>query len=112
MEKNEEKIESALDQPVDSAGGIADTANKAVRDTAQKYLNAAGMKVNLTDVEGRIRERALLSVGIAAGVGFILGGGLSTGPGVLLLGLFGRSAARRKATNIGREQLQKARSRA
>src|SRR5690348_1705042 len=98
MEKNEAKIESALDEPVDSAGGIADTANKAVRDTAQEYLNAAGMKVGLIDVERRIRERALMSVGIAAGTGFNLGGGLSTGPGVLLLSLFARSAARRKAT--------------
>ena len=112
MEKGEEKIENALDEPVGSAGGVADTANKALRDTAQKYLDAAGMKVNLKDVERRLRERALLSVGIAAGVGFILGGGLATRPGVILLGLFGRGAARQMATNTGRQLLQSARSRA
>jgi ElaB/YqjD/DUF883 family membrane-anchored ribosome-binding protein len=112
MEKSEEKIENALDESVGSASGIADTANRALRDTAQKYLNAVGMKVDLSNVEGRLRERALLSVGIAAGVGFILGGGLATRPGVILLGLFGRSAARQMTTNTGRKLLPNARSRA
>ena len=112
MEKSEDKIENMLDEPVGSVGGVASTANKAVRDTAQKYLNAVGMKVDLKDVEGRLREQSLLSIGIAAGIGFILGGGLGTRPGVMLLGLFGRRAARQIATNTGRELLQNARSRA
>jgi hypothetical protein len=76
-----------------------------------KYLNAVGMKVDLKDVEGRLREQSLLSIGIATGIGFILGGGLGTRPGVMLLGLFGRRAARQMATNAGRELPQNARLR-
>jgi ElaB/YqjD/DUF883 family membrane-anchored ribosome-binding protein len=111
MEKSEDKIENVLDEPVGSVGGVANTANKAVRDTAQKYLNAVGMKVDLKDVEERLREQSLLSIGIAAGVGFILGGGLGTRPGVTLLGLLGRRAARQMTTNAGRELPQNARLR-
>jgi hypothetical protein len=68
------------------------------------------MKVDLKDFEERIRDRALFSLGIAAGVGFVLGGGLGTRPGVMLLGLFGRRAARQTATNIGRQVFQKSSS--
>jgi hypothetical protein len=70
------------------------------------------MKVDLKDIEERLRARALFSLGIAAGAGFLLGGGLATKPGVILFGLFGRAAARQTATNVGRQVLQKATSHA
>ena len=60
---------------VSPRGGIARTANKAVRDSAQKYLNAAGINVDLGNLEQRIHSRPLLSVGLAAGAGFAFGGG-------------------------------------
>jgi len=112
MEKRNDEIENVADESAAFVAGAAKTANRAVRDTAQKYLNAAGMKVDLEDIEERLRDRALFSLGIAAGAGFILGGGLATRPGVMLLGLFGRTAARQTATNVGRQVLQKAGSRA
>lgn len=102
MEKRDNEIGNVVDDATASQAGVANTTNRAVRDTAQKYLDAAGVKLNLADIEARVRERALLSVGIAAGVGFVLGGGLATRPGVILLGLFGRIAVRQAATNVGR----------
>jgi hypothetical protein len=105
---NETKTENMIDSADSSVSGIAKTANKAVRDTAQKYLNAAGMRVDLEDVEQRIRGRALLSLGLAAGAGFVLAGGLGTRPGMMMLALFGRTVARRAATNMGRQVFQRA----
>jgi len=111
MEKRDEEIENvAVDADV-STGGVAKTANRAVRDTAQKYLHMAGVKVDLENIEARLRERALISLAIAAGTGFVLGGGLATKPGVILLGLFGRVAARQTATNVGSQILQNTGSR-
>jgi hypothetical protein len=112
MEERHDEIENVVAQSAASVAGAAKTANRAVRDTAQKYLNAAGMKIDLADIEERIRDRALFSVWIAVGIGFILGGGLATRPGVMLLGLFGRTAARQTATNVGRQVFQKAAARA
>ena len=108
METSYDGTESLVDDAAGSASMAAETANKAVRDTAQKYLNAAGINVNLQDVEERIRGRALFSFGIAAAIGFVLGGGLATRPGVMMLGLFGRNAARQAATNMGRKVSQAA----
>jgi hypothetical protein len=112
MEKRDDEIENVIDESAASVAGTAKVANRAVRDTAQKYLNAAGINVDLRGFEERLRDRALLSLGIAAGVGFVLGGGLATKPGVMLLGLFGRATTRRTVTNVGRQVLRKAGSQA
>ncbi|MBV8358207.1 MAG: hypothetical protein JO189_09770 [Deltaproteobacteria bacterium] len=111
MQKREE-TNNVIDESASSAAEVANTANRAMRDTAQKYLDMAGMKVDLGDIEQRLRDRALFSLGLAMGIGFILGGGLATKPGVMLLGLFGRSAVRQTAKNVGEQVLQKASSRA
>jgi hypothetical protein len=111
MEKKADEIENVIDESAASIAEGAKTVNSAIRDTAQKYLNAAGMKVNMKDIEKRLRDRGLLSLGVAAGLGFILGGGLATRPGVMLLGLFGRAAARQTEMNVGRQVLQQAGSR-
>jgi hypothetical protein len=108
METRDAGTESLVDDAAGSARVAAETVNKAVRDTAQKYLSAVGINLSLQDVEERIRGRALFSFGIAAAIGFVLGGGLATRPGVMMVGLFGRTAARRAAMNAGRQVSQAA----
>src|ERR1700722_18838486 len=75
-------------------------ADRALRDIAQKYIDRAGMKVDLKKVEQRIRENPFPSTGIAAAAGFVVGGGLVTRPGSALLALFGRRAVRETMTNV------------
>lgn len=89
----------------------AKTVTTALRETAQKYFDAAGMEIDLEVVEERIRDRPLLSMAVAAGTGFIIGGGLATKPGIALLALFGRTAARDTVTNAGRQVWERARNR-
>lgn len=103
-----ENTDTSIDDVAGAGAGTARSPNNAVRDTAQDYLNAAGMKVDLGAIEQTIRSRALFSLGIAATMGFVLGGGLATRPGVIMLGLLGRTAARHAAMNIGRQALQNA----
>jgi ElaB/YqjD/DUF883 family membrane-anchored ribosome-binding protein len=100
--------ESEADESKASAAGAAKTADRAMKDTAQKYLSAAGIKVDLEDIERRIRNRPLFSLAIAAGAGFVMGGGMATKMGLVLLGLFGRKAAAETATNFGRQILRQA----
>ena len=59
-----DQSDNDYDEPI-SIAGAAKTADTAARDTAQKYLDAAGMKVDLRDVE----ENPFYSLGIAAGAG-------------------------------------------
>jgi len=94
------------------ASGAAKTANSAMKDTAYKYLGATGIKVDLEDVENKIRDRPLFYLAIAAGSGFVIGGGLATKIGLTLLGLAGRKAAAETATNFGRQVLRQAAGRA
>lgn len=75
-------------------------ADRALRDTAQKYIDRTGIKVDLKTVEQRIRDKPLPSAAIAAAAGFIVGGGLITRPGLALVALFGRTAARDTATKV------------
>jgi len=42
--------ESQADESIASAAGAARTANGAMKDTTQKYLDAAGIKVDLEDI--------------------------------------------------------------
>ena len=94
---------SEAEESIASATGAAKEASRAVKDTAQKYLDFAGVKVNLAATEKRIRERPLFYLALGAGSGFVIGGGLATKTGVALLGLFGRKAAVETATNFGRQ---------
>jgi len=107
MEKRDDEIETVIDESAVSVAGAAKAANRGLRETVQKYLNAAGINVDLQNFEERLRARALLSLGIAAGTGFVLGGGLATKPAVMLLGLFGSATTRQTATKVGRQVPQK-----
>ena len=48
----------------------------AMRDAVQKYIDRAGIKVDLKKVEQQIRDKPFPSAAIAAAVGFVVGGGL------------------------------------
>ena len=100
--------EPQADEFITSAAGAAKTADRAMKDTAQKYLGAAGIKVDLEVIESRIRGRPLFSLAIAAAAGFAIGGGMTTKIGLALLGLLGRKAATETATNFGRQILSQA----
>src|SRR5258708_7288744 len=83
-----------------SAAKTADRADKAIRNTADRYLKRFRMNLDLEQVERWIREKPLSSAGIAAAAGFIVGGGLVTRPGVAILAVLGRSAARDSVRNL------------
>jgi hypothetical protein len=99
---------SQMEEPLVSAAGAAQTANRAINETAGKYLAAAGIKVDLEDIRNQIRDRPLFYLAIAAGVGFVAGGGMTSKLGLALLGLVGRRAATETATNFGRQMLRQA----
>ena len=97
---------SGAEESITSSAGTAKKASRAVKDTAQKYLDAAGLEIDLDDIEKRIRDRPRFYLLLAAGAGFVVGGGLATNLGVALLGMFGRMAAVETATNFGRQVLR------
>ena len=45
---------------------------------------------------------------LAAGAGFVIGGGMASKMGIALIGLVGRKAAAETATNLGRQVLRQA----
>jgi hypothetical protein len=99
---------SQTEEPIVSASGLAEKANRAINDTAQKYLAAAGIKVDLEAVLDKIRDRPLFYLAIAGGVGFVIGGGMASKMGLALIGLIGRKAATETVTNLGRQVLRQA----
>ena len=99
---------SQTEESIVSAAGAAKAANKAINDTARKYLAAAGSEVDLENIRNRIRNRPLFFIAIAAGAGFVIGGGMTSRMGLLLIGLAGRRAAAEAATNLGRPVLRQA----
>jgi hypothetical protein len=72
----------------------AQTADNAIKETAATYMRNVGVDLNFERLERSIREKPLAAAGLAAGAGFILGGGMATRPALALLALFGRKAAR------------------
>jgi ElaB/YqjD/DUF883 family membrane-anchored ribosome-binding protein len=97
----------ALEDEAESAGEsispvteATEQAEKAVKDTAGRYLRSFGMNPDLAKVEKWIRDRPLPSAAIAAAAGFIIGGGMASRPGVAMLALLGREAAKQAATNM------------
>ncbi|HEX4211449.1 MAG TPA: hypothetical protein VHY56_13715 [Candidatus Binataceae bacterium] len=91
------------EEPLVSAAGAAAAANEAINETARKYLTRAGIKVDPKDIQNQIHDGPLFYLGVAAGAGFIVGGGLASKWGLALLGLAGRRAATETATNLGRQ---------
>jgi 1,4-dihydroxy-2-naphthoyl-CoA synthase len=83
-----------------SKGDTVSHADRAIRDTAQKYLDRSGIKIDLRQIEKSIREQPVRSAAIAVAAGFVVGGGMVTRLGMAALALFGRQAARETATNF------------
>jgi hypothetical protein len=79
---------------------MAEKTDRAIVDTAQKYLRRRGVDFDLRQVEKTIREKPLSAAALAATAGFIVGGGLATRPGLAMLFLFGRMAARETAIDL------------
>ena len=92
--------ERSVDESTSPTMDAAEKADRAVRDTAQTYLEKFGVKLDLEQIEKSIRDKPLPSVAIAAAAGFIIGGGMATRPAVAILALFGRKAAKETATNF------------
>lgn len=78
----------------------AKTADNAIKETAATYMRNVGVDLNFERLERSIREKPLAAAGLAAGAGFILGGGMATRPALALLALFGRKAARDTAASF------------
>ena len=69
-------------------------ADRALEDAAQNFLRKNGINFDLRKVEKSIRDNPGYSAAIAASAGFVVGGGMATPPGLAILFLFGRTAAR------------------
>lgn len=74
----ENRDDRDFDDSITSEGGAVRKADGAIRDTAQKYLDRSGIKLDLQQIEKTIREKPLRSAAIAAGAGFVVGGGTVT----------------------------------
>jgi ElaB/YqjD/DUF883 family membrane-anchored ribosome-binding protein len=82
------------------AQGIAGNTDRAFRTTAQSYLDRAGFKLDLRQLESTIREKPMQAAAIAAAAGFLVGGGMGTRWGAAILTFAGRKAARDTAGNL------------
>jgi ElaB/YqjD/DUF883 family membrane-anchored ribosome-binding protein len=82
------------------AQGIAGKTDRAFRTTAQSYLDRAGLKLDLRQLESTIRDKPVQAAAIAAAAGFLFGGGMGTRWGAAILTLAGRKAARDTAGNL------------
>jgi ElaB/YqjD/DUF883 family membrane-anchored ribosome-binding protein len=102
----EHEGDQTFDESLTSVNKAARKADGAIRDTAQKYIDKAGLKLDLKQVETNIRRNPMPAVAIAASAGFIVGGGMVTRLGLAMLTLFGRQAARETATNFIRGGLR------
>ncbi len=71
---------------VDSLGRVARSFSQELRDTAADFGRAL-------DMRGRVQRHPYLMVAAAAGLGYVLGGGLFTRTTARLLGVAGRVAA-------------------
>jgi ElaB/YqjD/DUF883 family membrane-anchored ribosome-binding protein len=105
-EKTATETHEQKEAPLLSAAGAANTANKAINETLDKYLAAIGL--DLEEIEERIREKPGLYIAISVGVGFVAGGGMASKLGLMLLGVAGRRTASETAKNFGRQVLRQA----
>jgi len=92
--------ERDMSESVTPVKKVAEKTDRAIVDTAQRYLRRRGVDFDLRQIEKTIREKPLSAAAIAATAGFIVGGGLATRPGLAMLMLFGRMAARETAVNF------------
>ena len=102
MRTEDEREMSESSTPVKK---VAEKTDRAIVNTAQRYLKSRGVDFDLREVEKTIREKPLSAAALAATVGFIVGGGLATRPGLAMLILFGRMAAKETAVNFVTEMV-------
>src|SRR5258708_1881426 len=96
----ENAIERNANESMTPMMKAAEKADRALVDTAQSYLRRRGFELDLRQVEKSIRDQPRSSAAIAASAGFIAGGGLATRPGLAMMILFARIAARETAVNF------------
>ena len=92
-------------KPIESSSIAAEATKKtdsALRSTAQKYLSSAGVE----EIETAIRKKPAAAAALAAAAGFVVGGGLASRPGLVVLALLGRKAARETAANFAGEMMR------
>ena len=94
------------EEPVFSAARAATNANNAINETIDKYLAAAGIKIDLNNIQDRVRARPLFYMATMASIGFVVGGGVTSKLGLLLFGIGGRRMGADTATNFGRRILR------
>ena len=97
MRTEDEREMSESSTPVKK---VAEKTDRAIVDTAQRYLKRRGVDFDVRQLEKTIREKPLSAAALAATAGFIVGGGLATRPGLAMLFLFGRMAAKETAVNF------------
>jgi hypothetical protein len=102
---NEETKDTAMPETKDKTNeepdqGMTGKADRAFRATAQSYLDRAGIKFDLQQLENTIREQPVLAAAIAAAAGFLVGGGMATRLGAAMLAFLGRRAFRDTASNL------------
>ena len=102
MRTEDEREVSESSTPVKK---VAEKTDRAIVNTAQRYLKRRGVDFDLRQLEKTIREKPLSAAALAATVGFIVGGGLATRPGLAMLILFGRMAAKETAVNFVTEMV-------
>jgi ElaB/YqjD/DUF883 family membrane-anchored ribosome-binding protein len=103
MRTEDERDMSESSTPVKK---VAEKTDRAIVNTAQQYLKKRGVDFDLRQLEKTIREKPLSAAALAATVGFIVGGGLATRPGLAMLVLFGRMAAKETAVNLVTEMVR------
>ena len=103
MRTEDESTSSESATPVKK---MAEKTDRAIVNTAQRYLRRSGIDFDLRQLERTIREKPLSAAAIAASAGFIVGGGLATRPALALLVLFGRIAARETAVDLVSEMVR------
>jgi len=92
--------EDVMDESTSAIADITKKADNAVRDTARTYLTRFGVGIDLEKIEKSIRRKPLRSAGIATGVGFVIGGGMTTRPSIALLAYFSWIVAKDAATHL------------
>jgi hypothetical protein len=92
--------ENDSDQQKSMIDGGVKKADTAIKDTAGVYLKKFGVNLDLDQMEKWICDNPLRTTMIAAASGYILGGGMATRPGVAILALLGRKAAKETATQL------------
>jgi ElaB/YqjD/DUF883 family membrane-anchored ribosome-binding protein len=100
MTSEKEKSDQRADEATSPTMDALKRTDNAIRDTARTYLGKFGVNLDIVRVETSIRERPLRFTAIAATAGFIVGGGMTTRPGVAILALFGRKVVTETAANL------------